>query len=107
MARSQPRSAAKPLRELPDGVNQIVVFGTARNADMRIPDPYVSPHHCAAVQADDGRVFVQDLGSTNGTWIIRHGTAERVLGMAELLPGDILMVGRTHLPWTIPQEAPQ
>jgi pSer/pThr/pTyr-binding forkhead associated (FHA) protein len=90
---------------LPAGVAHLLVFGTARNADIRVRDPYVSPHHCAAMQMDDGRVFVTDLGSPNGTWLTRpDGRRGRVLGQTEIHLGDVLTIGHTHMPWLPPEE---
>lgn len=45
----------------------------------------------AQVSLDDGRVFVEDLGSTNGTWVNQHRVGRRV----ELHRGDWLQVGET------------
>ena len=96
------RDLQRPV--MPDGVRQLVVFGTARNADRRLRDPDASPHHCALMLMDDGRVFVTDLGSANGTWLRQPGgRSERVLGQVEVKPGDVLTIGRTPIPW-IPLE---
>lgn len=45
----------------------------------------------AQVSLQDGRVFVEDLGSTNGTWVNQHRVGRRV----ELHRGDWLQVGET------------
>lgn len=45
----------------------------------------------AQVTLEDGRVFVEDLGSTNGTWVNQHRVGRRV----ELHRGDWLQVGET------------
>ncbi|MFD7614649.1 FHA domain-containing protein [Streptomyces sp. NPDC059828] len=44
-----------------------IVIGRAAEADVPLDDPDVSRLHCAVTVADDGRVTVADLGSTNGT----------------------------------------
>lgn len=46
-----------------------------------------------------------DLGSTNGTRVIRHGQVTRVL-LGQVFPlreGDIIVVGRTTLPPFMPR----
>ncbi len=45
----------------------------------------------AQVSVENGRVFVEDLGSTNGTWVNQHRVGRRV----ELHRGDWLQVGET------------
>lgn len=45
----------------------------------------------AQVTLENGRVFVEDLGSTNGTWVNQHRVGRRV----ELHRGDWLQVGET------------
>src|SRR5688572_22377336 len=48
------------------------VVGSAEDCDIRISDdPYVSSHHCA-LTVGGAKVSVEDLGSTNGTWINEH-----------------------------------
>ena len=42
-------------------------IGRSAEADVPLDDPDVSRLHCAVTVADDGRVSVADLGSTNGT----------------------------------------
>jgi pSer/pThr/pTyr-binding forkhead associated (FHA) protein len=55
-------------------------------------DTYVSQLH-ARVFPRDGLVFVEDLGSTNGT----HLNGQRVQGAVALHRGDRLQVGSTIL----------
>lgn len=45
----------------------------------------------AQLTMEDGRVFVEDLGSTNGTWVNQHRVGRKV----ELHRGDWLQVGET------------
>ena len=52
-----------PLRPL-----RTLVLGTAASADLRLVDPYVSAIH-ASIADEGARSVVEDLGSTNGTWI--------------------------------------
>jgi hypothetical protein len=53
-------------------------------------DTYVSQLH-ARVFVHDGAVFVEDLGSTNGTYVNRT----KVDATVPLHPGDYLQIGRT------------
>lgn len=76
------------------------VVGTAASCDIRVTDEYASARHAVIVR-DAGRVWIADLGSTNGTRVV---TADRqgvkVIGSHELHPGDTVIVGRTRIPWT-------
>jgi hypothetical protein len=61
-------------------------------ADLVINDPGVSRRH-ARVLADNGGVIVEDLGSSNGTYV----NGERISGPVELGAGDEVQVGATIL----------
>jgi diguanylate cyclase (GGDEF)-like protein len=64
------------------------ILGRGEVADLLVPDPDVSRTHARIVRADDGHTYVQDLGSTNGTFV----GSERV-SRARLSPGDRLQCG--------------
>lgn len=77
-----------------------LTFGQGPDCDVKIDDPYVSNRHCRILERD-GRFYVEDLGSTNGTWIRKAISADvvRVHQLRMLLPGDQVRIGRTTLPW--------
>jgi hypothetical protein len=66
-------------------------IGRTAECDIQVEDANVSRHHAVLVARDGGWV-VEDLGSTNGTWI----AGERV-SSAPLADGTIITVGATHL----------
>jgi pSer/pThr/pTyr-binding forkhead associated (FHA) protein len=76
-------------RSLSDGQLQI---GRADACQIRLPDTYVSQFH-ARIYPRDGAWFVEDLGSTNGTYLNQR----RITSPAELRAGDRLRVGKTTL----------
>jgi diguanylate cyclase (GGDEF)-like protein len=45
------------------------VLGRGKEAEVRIDDAGASRAHARVVTGDDGRTFVEDLGSTNGTFV--------------------------------------
>ncbi len=53
-------------------------------------DPYSSSVH-ARVFSEGGRLWVEDLGSTNGTFV----NSERISQVTKLSKGDLLQVGAT------------
>jgi hypothetical protein len=60
------------------------------SADLVIPDPGVSRRH-ARVLAHNGEVTVEDLRSSNGTYVNGH----RISGPVELGTGDEVQIGDT------------
>jgi pSer/pThr/pTyr-binding forkhead associated (FHA) protein len=69
-----------------------VTVGRAPGCGVSLPDTTVSQLH-ARVFRRDGSFFLEDLGSTNGTWLNRA----RVGGAVPLKRGDRVMVGSTLL----------
>ncbi|MFM7211077.1 MAG: FHA domain-containing protein [Actinomycetota bacterium] len=76
---------------IPLGTAQITI-GRAPDSTIVIDDDYASSRH-ARIYPSDGGWIVEDLGSTNGTWIERT----RITQPTALTPGTPLRVGRTTL----------
>jgi len=70
---------------LPSGVH---IIGRGLNADITLDEASVSRHHAKVEIRPDHSARIDDLGSTNGTWVrgvnVRH---------AEVNPGDKLRIG--------------
>lgn len=66
--------------------------GRAVRSDFIVDAPLVSRCHCRLNLPDDGQLEVEDLSSTNGTFV--NG---RRVERAALAPGDTLRVGRAEL----------
>jgi pSer/pThr/pTyr-binding forkhead associated (FHA) protein len=62
---------------------------------VTLDDTYASQIH-ARLFARDGQLFVEDLGSTNGTWMNR----QKVSGPVVMKRGDTLKVGNTVMELT-------
>jgi pSer/pThr/pTyr-binding forkhead associated (FHA) protein len=69
-----------------------LTLGRAAGCGITVDDTYASQLH-ARLFRRDGQVFVEDLGSTNGTWL----NDGKVTGPAVLKRGDRLKVGGTVL----------
>ena len=67
-----------------------VTLGRAAGCGVRVDDAYTSSIH-ARLYRRNGSLWVEDLGSTNGTWV----NAERIGSAMKLGKGDLLQVGGT------------
>ena len=69
-----------------------ITVGRAAGCQVTVDDTYVSQLH-ARVFSRDGQVMVEDLGSTNGTYLNRS----KVSGPMVMQKGDRLQIGNTVL----------
>ncbi|MBI2237473.1 MAG: FHA domain-containing protein [Actinobacteria bacterium] len=106
---AKPASAARPSRggkaptsavlRSPDGkklgtypLTSPLEIGRAESCAVRPDDAYVSQVH-ARLYGKDGAWYVEDMGSTNGTYL----NEQRVANPAEVHAGDRVRVGKTIL----------
>ncbi|MDD4869758.1 MAG: serine/threonine-protein kinase [Kiritimatiellae bacterium] len=75
---------------------EMVMIGRDPSNDIAIPDASVSLVHCQ-IYAEGGRMFVRDLGSTNGIMLNGH----RVIS-AEIRHGDSLVIGKNKIKIVVP-----
>ena len=68
------------------------IIGRADKCHLVLDDAYVSQMH-ARIFSKDSSYMVEDLGSTNGTYVNRR----RISGPAELQRGDQVKIGKTVL----------
>ena len=70
-----------------------ILIGRSEEANIRIAyDQYCSRRH-AKVYWDNGKCYVQDLESTNGTYV----NGAKITGTLELNNNDIISLGDTEL----------
>jgi pSer/pThr/pTyr-binding forkhead associated (FHA) protein len=81
--------SSRAFRVLPGGIKTV---GRAVRADFIVDAALVSRVHCRLTSDRDGRLEVEDLKSTNGTFV-----NDRRVRRAVLVPGDRLRVGRVEL----------
>ncbi len=67
-------------------------IGRAEACQVRLDDTYASQHH-ARLSAREGGWFLEDLGSTNGTYL----NDRRVSAPVPVQPGDVVRIGKTVL----------
>ncbi len=102
-AKRAPQRSAKPPTSVvvhaPDGrkvgtfrLTEPLEIGRGEPCGIRVEDTYVSQVH-ARLYGRDGIWFVEDLGSTNGTYV----NDRRLSSPLEIHPGDVVRVGKTLL----------
>ena len=69
-------------------VETAIVIGRSAECDVRLEDNFLSSRH-ARIANDGGDLSIEDLGSTNGTYV----NQELVKGRVHLERGDIVQVG--------------
>jgi hypothetical protein len=107
------RAGARPRRRGRGGQDQLVVVeppehrgrayeladeltvGRAAGCQITLDDSFVSQLH-ARVFRRDGQLYVEDLGSTNGTYL----NTRKVAGPTIVRRGDALQIGRTVMELT-------
>jgi pSer/pThr/pTyr-binding forkhead associated (FHA) protein len=72
-----------------DGTIQV---GRAEACQVRLSDTYASSFH-ARIYSKDGSWYLEDLGSTNGTYLNQR----RITAPTELRAGDRVRIGKTTL----------
>jgi|SRR5687768_12091038 len=65
----------------------VATIGRGEGCDLRIPLGDVSRKHCSLIKSDDSLV-IQDIGSSNGTYVNGKRIQE-----ARLRPGDLIRIG--------------
>src|SRR5688572_3589943 len=74
--------------EFPLRMNREIIIGRSSDLDMVLVEDMVSRRH-AKITSSDADVFIQDMGSTNGTFV----NGEKISGRARLAEGDRILVG--------------
>ena len=73
-------------------VTATMVIGRAPECELRIEDTYASQEH-ARLFGKNGSWYVEDLGSTNGTFV----NDQKLAAPAMVQPGDRIRIGTTVL----------
>ncbi|MCE7080680.1 FHA domain-containing protein [Streptomyces sp. ST2-7A] len=70
---------------------QTITLGRAHDSTIVLDDDYASGRHARIYPDRDGRWIVEDLGSTNGTFLGRS----RLTGPMPIEPGSAVRIGKT------------
>jgi len=88
MADKQPPQLTDPTGRQHPLVNDTTRIGRALECDIVITSKRISREH-ACIRRDGWRIFLEDMGSTNGTYL----NNERILESMQLRDGDQIQVG--------------
>lgn len=103
-APSMPRPASPQILVLSDegektyDLYEVLTVGRVESNDIWLRDPRASKRHCE-VRYEDGRYYLRDLGSANGTIVNGHYADVKPLDH-----GDRMLIGRTSLLFLCPLE---
>jgi hypothetical protein len=73
--------------EVPLRMNREIIIGRSSDLDMVLVEDMVSRRH-AKISSTDAEVYIQDMGSTNGTFV----NGEKINGRALLHEGDRILM---------------
>ena len=75
-------------------IDERLVFGRQTDGPGRLAgDPELSRHHAELIRDPDGQFAIEDLSSTNGTFV----NGERLTAPTVLAAGDVIDLGATRL----------
>ena len=77
-----------------------LVLGRQKDCDCVIDDPLLSRHHCRVTVDEKGDYWLEDLSSTNATYLNSRKLQEK----ARLQYGDRIMIGNTILRFYLEEE---
>ncbi len=75
------------------------IIGRGNKCTLRLADKYLSTRHCRIYKSDDS-FFIEDLGSTNGTFLNGDELTNEAV---ELIDGDKISIGRLNFIFVMPK----
>ena len=90
------RDIARPERLYKIEMDTEVVIGRTKGDILLPEDNFVSSRHCT-ITYENGILFVQDAGSSNGTYYQNH----KITGKTAVVNGETIKVGNTQLKLSI------
>jgi pSer/pThr/pTyr-binding forkhead associated (FHA) protein len=70
----------------------VVMIGRGADCQLILEDDYVSTRHARVITAPTG-IYIEDLGSTNGTYVNGH----RITAPTTITLADTVRIGKTIL----------
>jgi transcriptional regulator with PAS, ATPase and Fis domain len=97
----QPQNGSIPLM-----ITAVITIGRAKTSDLPLNDTFVSQEHCRIEKRSTG-FFIQDLGSTNGTFVNGLRISEvKLLNGSQIQVGQSDFIFRTEKPASYHEDLP-
>ena len=77
-----------------------MTVGRNKDCDISLNDPLISSEHCRIEIHEDDKFYIEDIGSTNATFLNRKKLKKKV----HLLYGDRIVIGNTILRFFLEEE---
>lgn len=77
----------------------VISVGRSENNDLLMPDSSISKHHAEIIFENDGRYFIRDLNSTNGTTVNNQVVGSKGI---EIFENDPIKIGRFQFVFLFP-----
>jgi pSer/pThr/pTyr-binding forkhead associated (FHA) protein len=81
-------------------LDNVTIGRDARN-DLALPDDPKVSHQHACIRQEGDTYVIEDLQSTNGTFLERESEVTRITSPQQLLPNDVIRVGSTQLAFEV------
>ncbi len=78
------------------GIDSPITIGRSDTSDIVVSDEHVSRTHCKLTLIDSS-LFVEDMDSTNGTFLMREQELAEVSEPTEISIGDVLILADVYL----------
>ncbi|MBN2442224.1 MAG: FHA domain-containing protein [Spirochaetales bacterium] len=78
----------------------LITIGRSKECDISLNDPLISSEHCRIENGQDGKYYLEDIGSTNATFLNRKKLKKKM----HLLYGDRIVIGNTILRFYLEEE---
>ena len=79
---------------------KIITIGRKADCDISLGDPLISSEHCKIEIQEDGKYYIEDIGSKNATFLNRKKLKRKV----HLIYGDRIVIGKTILRFFLEEE---